>query len=225
MPSVTLKILVVDDFETARHHFCRLLNELGPQPHSAVSAAEALFLLGRKKFDMALRDLVMLDMDGLGLLKVLRSQSVDLPFLLITSYGSLSTEVEAVRSGADDYIMRPVGSGLLAHRLQTVLERSSSVKKRARRHNLKGALATAGTAPHEMNHQPLMSIMASAELMQLVRDPVRLRELTKVVVEQAARLGDVTRRLVKLVRFQTKAYVGDQVILDLKASIDPTGKS
>jgi DNA-binding NtrC family response regulator len=164
-------------------------------------------------------DLVMPDVDGLGLLKMLRARGMDLPFLLITSYGSLSTAVEAVRSGADDYILRPVDSGLLAHRLQAVLDRNGASQERTRRHNLEGALATAGAAAHEMN-QPLMTLMASAELMQLTDDPVRLKELAKVVVEESGRLGQVTRRLVKLVRFQTKTYVGDSVILDLEASSD-----
>ena len=224
MPSANLKILVVDDSETARHYFCQMLRELGHQPQAVTSAAEALSQLRQEHFDMVLCDLVIPDMDGLGLLKLLRRQGVDLPFLLITSYGSLSTAVEAVRSGADDYILRPVDSSLLAHRLQAVLERSTASQERARRHNLEGALATAGAAAHEMN-QPLMAIMASAELMQLSDDPQRLRELADVVVEQADRLGQVTRRLVKLVRFQTKTYVGDRVILDLEASSDPSEKS
>ncbi|MFH1032943.1 MAG: response regulator [Pseudomonadota bacterium] len=223
MASVQLKILVVDDSETARQYFCGLLSDLGHLPHSAASASEALALLKRETFDMVLSDLVMPGMDGLGLLKVLRLQGRDLPFLLITSYGSLSSAVEAVRSGADDYILRPVDSGLLAHRLQAVMERSSAARERTQRHNLEGALATAGAAAHEMN-QPLMAIMASAELMQLSHDPERLRELADVIVEQAARLGKVTNRLVKLVRFQTKTYVGDQMILDLEASSRKEGE-
>jgi DNA-binding NtrC family response regulator len=212
-----LKILVVDDSETARHYFCGLLAELEHRPHSAANAAEGLALLKQGNFDMVLCDLVMPGLDGLGLLKLLRRQGLDLPFLLITSYGSLSSAVEAVRAGADDYILRPVDKGLLAHRLEAVLERGSANRERAQRHNLEGALATAGAAAHEMN-QPLMAIMASAELMQMTQDPRRLRELAEVVVEQATRLGQVTHRLVKLVRFQTKTYIGDQVILDLEAS-------
>ena len=46
-----------------------------------------------------------------------------------------------------------------------------------------------------------MAIMASAELMLLSDDPARLKELAQVVVEQSTRLGEITRRLVSLVRF------------------------
>lgn len=216
-----LKILVVDDSPTARHYFMGLLADLGHHPRDAAGAAEALGLLKTEDFDLVLCDLVMPDVDGLSLLKRIRGQGMDLPFLLITSYGSLATAVEAVRSGADDYILRPVDAGLLAHRLEAVLERNTAAREKTKRHNLEGALATAGAAAHEMN-QPLMAIMASAELMQLSEDPARLKELADVVVEQASRLGQITRRLVNLVRFQTKHYVGDRVILDLEASSQTT---
>lgn len=212
-----LNILVVDDSATARHYFLGILEELGHKAHGAGSATQALNFLREQSFDLVLCDLVMPDMDGLTLLKQIRKLGLDLPFLLITSYGSLATAVEAVRQGADDYIMRPVDAGLLSHRLRAVVERSAAAKEKAQRRNLEAALATAGAAAHEMN-QPLMAIMASAELMQLSDDPARLKELAQVIVEQTGRLGMITRRLVSLVRFQTKSYLGESVILDLAAS-------
>ncbi len=74
-----------------------------------------------------------------------------------------------------------------------VLERNHAARDKSKRHNLEGALATAGAAAHEMN-QPLMAIMASAELMLLSDDPARLKELARVVVDQSTRLGEITRR-------------------------------
>ena len=217
-----LHIVVVDDSATARHYFCELLEEMGHHPHGVASGSEALKVLGQHSFDLVLCDLVMPDMDGLDLLNRARQQGRDLPFLLITSYGSLGTAVQAVRAGADDYILRPVDPGILAHRLETVMRRNSMDKDKAERQRLEAALATAGGVAHEMN-QPLMAIMASAELMEMSDDPRRLKELAGIVVEQTERLGEITRRLVNLTRYRTKTYLGAKVILDLKASTDNSG--
>ncbi|MFZ5587844.1 MAG: response regulator [Thermodesulfobacteriota bacterium] len=212
-----LKIMVVDDSATARHYFCGLLEELGHQAEGVTSGPEALDRLVQGSYDLILCDLVMPGMDGLDLLRTIRQQGKDLPFLLVTSYGSLATAVQAVRLGADDYIIRPLDAGLLAHRLQAVRERYQATQEKRLRQDLQAALATAGAAAHELN-QPLMAIMAAAELIGMNDDPQHLKELAAIVVEQSQRLGEVTNRLVNLVRFETKRYVGDQVILDLRAS-------
>jgi len=213
----SLKILVVDDSATARHYFTGLVEELGHHAVTVATAGEAQARLGREPFDLVLCDLVMPDMDGLDLLQSLRQQGQDLPFLLVTSYGSLASAVQAVRLGADDYILRPIDPGLLAHRIQTVHERHQASLEKRLRQDLEAALATAGAVAHELN-QPLMAIMASAELIDLTEEPARVRELANTIVQQAQRLGEVTNRLVSLVRYQAKPYVGDSVILDLQAS-------
>ncbi len=104
-----LKILVVDDSPTTREYFTSMLKSLGHQSQTVASGAEALRSLRESDFDVVLCDLVMPEMDGLALLKQMRKEGMELPFLIITSYGSLSTAVEAVRCGADDYILRPGG--------------------------------------------------------------------------------------------------------------------
>jgi CheY-like chemotaxis protein len=217
-----LKIMVVDDSATARHYFCGLVEDLGHQVEGVTSGPEALEKLSQGSYDLILCDLVMPGMDGLDLLRTIRQQGRDLPFLLVTSYGSLATAVQAVRLGADDYIIRPLDAGLLAHRLQAVRERYQAAQEKRLRQDLQAALATAGAAAHELN-QPLMAIMAAAELIGMNDDPQHLKELAAIVVEQSQRLGEVTNRLVNLVRFETKRYIGDQVILDLQASAGQPG--
>ena len=212
-----LKILVVDDSATARHYFTGMVEELGHQAVTVANASDAQDKLAQERFDLVLCDLVMPGMDGLDLLKSLRQQGQDLPFLLVTSYGSLASAVQAVRLGADDYILRPVDPGLLAHRIQAVRERHQANLEKRLRQDLEAALATAGAVAHELN-QPLMAIMASAELIGLTEDPARLREMASTIVEQTQRLGEGTNRLVSLARYQAKPYAGNSVILDLKAS-------
>lgn len=211
------KILVVDDSVTALHYICGILEQLGYDTLRADDASQALTAIAAQKPDLVLSDLVMPGMDGLDLLEEMRARGHNMPFLIITSHASLNTAVQAVRKGADDYIVRPVDPELLAHRILAVRERHQMRLEHSQRLALEAALATAGAAAHELN-QPLMALAAMAELMATTKQPERIRELAKLVSEQAERAGRITHRLVNLVRFETKPYVGEVKILDLQAS-------
>lgn len=211
------RVLVVDDSVTALHYLCGMLDQLGYDTLQSGDASQALAIIAEQTPDLVLSDLVMPGMDGLDLLEAMRARGHDMPFLLITSHASLNTAVQAVRKGADDYIVRPVDPELLAHRLLAVRERHQLRQEHAQRLALEAALATAGAAAHELN-QPLMALAAVADLMATTKQPERVRELAQLIAEQAERAGKITHRLVNLVRFETKPYVGEVKILDLQAS-------
>ncbi len=211
------KVLIVDDSATALHYFGGMLEQLGYQTAKARNGAEALGLLEREEFDLVLSDLVMPGMDGLDLLREIKARGLDIPFLIITSHATLNTAVQAVRQGADDYIVRPVDNELLAHRLRAVCERHQMRLEQARRLAMEAALATAGAAAHELN-QPMTAITAMADLLASTKDPERIKELARLMAAQAERAGKITHRLASLVRFETKPYVGGAKILDLQAS-------
>lgn len=218
------RILVVDDSVTALHYICGLLGQLGYETLRAGDAAQALAVIAEQGPDLVLSDLVMPGMDGLDLLEEMRSRGHVMPFLIITSHASLNTAVQAVRKGADDYIVRPVDPELLAHRLLAVRERHQMRQEHAQRLALEAALATAGAAAHELN-QPLMALAAVADLMGTTTQPERLKELANLISEQAERAGKITHRLVNLVRFETKPYVGAVKILDIQASSEEPSKA
>jgi len=218
----SLRILLVDDSATARAQLAQLLTELGHEPQAMASAREAAEAVSSGEIapDVVICDLVMPDMDGLELLAEMRRHDQDTPFILVTAYASLESAVEALRLGADDYLHRPVERHILAHRLATVLDRRALAQAREKAQKLEAALATAGAAAHELN-QPLAAIMASAELIGVQDDAVRIKTLAGLVQEQAKRLGKVTHRLTNLVRYETMPYVGDDHIVDLEASSRP----
>lgn len=213
----SLRVLIVDDSATALQHFEEALLKLGHQPAGAKNAESALDRISQERFDLILSDLVMPDTDGISLLREVRRRGLDLPFIIVTSYGSLSSAVAAVREGADDYITKPISEELLAHRLGSVVARQMAAEQKVQHRQLEAALATAGAAAHELN-QPLMSIMATAELIKDTQDPDQVRELAEIIVDQTDRLGRITHDLIGLVRYRTKPYVGQTSILDLAAS-------
>ncbi len=100
-------ILVVEDDCDLREALVDTLDIAGCTVIQAESAEQALEIIPAQSLDMVISDINMGGMDGLGLLKVIRSQYPQLPVLLITAYGSVSASVEAIRNGAVDYLVKP----------------------------------------------------------------------------------------------------------------------
>ncbi len=100
-------ILIVEDDWDLREALCDTLDVAGFRVVPARSAEEALEILATRQVDMLVSDVNMGDMDGHELLQRVRAQSPMLPVLLITAYGSISKSVEAMRSGAVDYLVKP----------------------------------------------------------------------------------------------------------------------
>lgn len=110
-------ILVVEDDKALREALSDTLELAGCDVLQADSGEAALEILAGEMADMVISDVNMGGMDGLALLKLLRQRYPQLPVLLITAYGSISASVDAMRSGAVDYLVKPFRPDLL---LQTV---------------------------------------------------------------------------------------------------------
>jgi DNA-binding NtrC family response regulator len=101
-------ILVVDD-EPAQRQFLRA----ALRNHEVVAAAsgeEALQLLSSRSFDLVISDQKMPGMSGIELLQWIREQTPETPVLILTAYGTIDSAVEAVKLGAEDYLIKPVQS-------------------------------------------------------------------------------------------------------------------
>lgn len=101
------RILVVDDEESIREFLEIMLRKEGYEVTCAEDGAKALDLVKKRSFDMVISDLQMPNMTGLELLKQVKSQFPDLVFMLITAFGTTENAVEAMKSGAYDYILKP----------------------------------------------------------------------------------------------------------------------
>lgn len=107
MENRPIKILIVDDDEVYRDVLKDAIGEEDSELSLAGSGEEALELLEASPFDILITDLNMPGIDGLTLLKRARQLYPDILTLIITGYGSLESAVEAIRSGAYDYIQKP----------------------------------------------------------------------------------------------------------------------
>ena len=100
-------ILAVDD----EPHMLRLLEislrQAGYKPVVATNGQEALQAINQQTIDLVVSDLHMPSMNGLDLLKNIRQDNENLPFIMVTAQGEIKTAVEAMKLGASDYILRP----------------------------------------------------------------------------------------------------------------------
>ncbi|MBM4347658.1 MAG: sigma-54-dependent Fis family transcriptional regulator [Deltaproteobacteria bacterium] len=117
------KILVVDDEAPLRDILQRGLTQMGGfSIEVAQNGQEAIGKIEGEIFDLVLTDLMMPEMDGMELLKIIQGTRPEMPVIMMTAYGSIDTAVEAMKTGANDYITKPVDLRDLLLRISKVLE-------------------------------------------------------------------------------------------------------
>lgn len=122
---MTATILVVDDDPVQRRLLDAMLKRFGYAVVLAEGGDEALALLGQGEtggFDVVVLDLVMPNLDGMGVLARLRERGIDTPVIVQTANGSIETVVSAMRAGAVDFVVKPVGTERLQISIRNALK-------------------------------------------------------------------------------------------------------
>jgi DNA-binding NtrC family response regulator len=117
------KILIVDDELIILKSLQMGLSHHGYEVDTAMSGGEALALLERHGYNLLITDLLMEGMSGMELLKKAKELKPDLAICLITGYADLASAIEALRLGADDYLVKPCELEELLFRVKHALER------------------------------------------------------------------------------------------------------
>src|SRR6201981_2743479 len=153
----TERILVVDDEESIREIVSSMLTTAGYKCHQASSGNEALALLeSGEKFELMLSDLMMANLDGIGLLERTKERFPDMPVVMVTAVHDISVALGAIRNGAYDYLLKPFEREQLLATVRRALEnRRLKMENREYQTNLE-ALVTART-------KQLQKAMASLE--------------------------------------------------------------
>ena len=116
-------ILIVDD----DRKICRLediyLRSEGFDTLVARDGFEALSIIGQKRVDLIVADILMPNLDGQGLLRALREHYIATPVLMMTSKSAFEDKKRLFECGADDYMVKPVDLEELVLRIRAILRR------------------------------------------------------------------------------------------------------
>ena len=118
---MSASILVVDDEPVVREALRRLLSLDGYDVVVAVSGDEALSCIPRQGFDVIVSDIRMPGLNGLQLLERLRAANPRVGVILVTAYADVDTAVEALRLGANDFLLKPFEMDDLRRSVERVL--------------------------------------------------------------------------------------------------------
>jgi DNA-binding NtrC family response regulator len=124
-------ILVIEDDSPLREVLCSVLERSGFTVLGASSAEEALPFFNSNPIDCVLADFKLGAMSGIDLLKKVRESHPHVPYVIMTAYGSIDIAVEAMKSGANDFITKPFEPAGLAPMLREVLKHRRIVDREA----------------------------------------------------------------------------------------------
>ncbi len=121
-PEPSPRVLVVDDNRHSRDSLCDAASLLGFRAQACGSGREALDLLQHTPFDVVVTDLQMPGMDGLSLVREVRTRHDKTQLIMVTAHGSIGTAVEAMRFGALDYLEKPIQVEALEGAIRRAIE-------------------------------------------------------------------------------------------------------
>ncbi|PKN33368.1 MAG: hypothetical protein CVU61_13560 [Deltaproteobacteria bacterium HGW-Deltaproteobacteria-19] len=168
-----MRILAVDDEEISLSSIKRLLNWRGYKDvETCRGGAEAIRRLRMEDFDIVLLDLLMPEMDGLTVLETVKPYLPQTEFIILTAVDDLSTTVRAIRTGAYDYLVKPVDNELLILTIQRAYERKGLLNSLAPTTEGRAADIPEAFAATITQSPRMKSILAYAQVMARSGNPV-----------------------------------------------------
>ena len=148
------KILVVDDEKSLREMLSILLERQGYQVEQATDGVAALSMAQENSYDLIISDIQMPKMNGIELLRQLRSQDNNVTMMMVTAFSSTEEAVEAMKLGAYDYITKPFKNDEIRLVIKNALERQQLQQENRQ---LKQHLGQRFSFQNLIGHSPEMS--------------------------------------------------------------------
>ena len=161
-------VLVVDDDNGHRLMLEALLGKWGYRVQSAANGVQAVEKVREGPFDAVLMDIRMPDMDGITALKGIKSYNPAVPVVLMTAYSAVESAVEALKSGAYDYLIKPLDFDVLKLTLSRTLEHSRLKAENSQLRAESRSRAIVGNSPAIRRMQEMIETVAPSDATVLI---------------------------------------------------------
>lgn len=215
-------ILVADDEPAVLDVCLRALRLAGYRAVGVSTGTEALQRLQEEPFDLLLTDIRMPDLDGLEVLRQVKQVNPDLPVVLFTGYGTLDIAADAVRLGAQGFLLKPFHAGDLRRAVEEALSKMRLWRENVRLKALMPLLQTSQALMEELDTGHLYETIAQAAANLAFVDAAWLlmRDRAGGVVEMA-RAGMADSALPKAFLREFPFSTSDSGRVSLSACDDP----
>ncbi len=126
------KILIIDDEQNILRYLSDALEDEGYTITTKASGTEAISSLETENYDLVLVDLKLRDIDGLEVMREVKRRSADTVVIMLTGHGSLESAMEAIRTGASDYLLKPIKIQALKDSLKEGLKKREAALQQKR---------------------------------------------------------------------------------------------
>jgi len=127
-----MRIMLVDDEEGFLSTTRNVLERKGINVSTAASGSEALEKLTQEKIDVVVLDVKMPGMDGVSALKAIKSRHSSVEVIMLTGHGTVESALEGLRSGASDYLTKPIDIDELVAKAEEAFARRKYLEERNR---------------------------------------------------------------------------------------------
>lgn len=219
------EILIVDDLKDSVVLLEYILDTAGYSYRSAHNGTDALQAVAEKKPDLILLDLMLPDMDGYEVCTRLQGDEENrrIPVIILTAHGpEPAAKAMGLRSGANDYLTKPITPDELLARIETQLRLKNLENQRVLAEKLLIIDQMVTTLQHEVNN-PLSGILGYSEILldQIENDEVTLADVKEALVtirDSGQRIKDVMKKLRKVTHPVASEYAAGKSMISLEKS-------
>jgi phosphoserine phosphatase RsbU/P len=210
-----MRILIAEDDITSRRILEDVLTKWGYDVVSVADGNEALEKLRDTDAPkLAILDWMMPKMDGVEVCRKLRQMEIitQTYTILLTVRCDKKDIIEGLDAGADDYITKPFDNDELRARVNVGLRIIKLQETLSKKVKLQDVIEMSGAVCHELN-QPMQVVSGISELLMMdVQDNSPLYQNIKTVIEQIYRMGEITKKLMGITKYETKDHLKDKII-------------
>lgn len=211
------RVLIVEDDRDFAESLSELLESLGFAASIAHDAAEALSRLSEFSVDLALVDVKLGTDNGVGLVPLLKAQRPNLVCILMTAYAELDAAVSAVRSGAHDYLLKPLSPKALPDQLNQALTAQDKRERKEREQRLVMMGSVCANIAHDVTNclqvvQQHLDIVDNA-LQCSPPDTEQAKQGVHASADSVKRAGEICWRVLEFAKGSAPTEPSDAVVV------------